>query len=77
MLPGYTVPLSPPGKAGFVAAPPWRCSGHVIALDFWTDPAAANATLPCGLSPDPKSAGHVPGLFADWQIRSTPRFRRT
>jgi acetoacetate decarboxylase len=76
MLKGYTVPHSPLDKGNLVAASSWR-SGDVIAPDFWTDPAAANATLPCGLSPDPKPAGHVPGLFADWHIRSTPRFRRT
>ena len=68
MLKGYTVPLSPLGKANLVAAPPWHYSGDVIALEFWTDPAAANATLPPGLTPDPKSAGHVLGLFVDWQF---------
>jgi hypothetical protein len=46
MLKGYTVPLSPFGKANLVAAPPWHYSGDVIALEFWTDPAAANATVP-------------------------------
>jgi acetoacetate decarboxylase len=56
MLKGYTVPLSPLGKANLVAAPPWQYSGDVIALEFWTEPAAANASLPPGLSPDPKSA---------------------
>jgi acetoacetate decarboxylase len=68
MLKGYTVPLSPLGKANLVAAPPWHYSGDVIALEFWTEPAAANASLPPGLSPDPKSAGHVLGLFVDWQF---------
>jgi acetoacetate decarboxylase len=73
MLEGYAVPLSPLGKADLVAAPP----GDVIALDYSTDPAAANATLPPGLSPDTKSVGPVLELFVDWQIRSTPRFWRT
>ncbi len=68
MLKGYTVPLSPLGKANLVAAPPWHYSGDVIAMEFWTDPAAANATLPPGLAPDPNSAGHVLGLFVDWQF---------
>ena len=68
MLKGYTVPLSPLGKANLVAAPPWHYSGDVIALEYWTDPAAANATLPPGLSPDPTSAGHVLALFVDWQF---------
>ena len=68
MLKGYTVPLSPLGQANLVAAPPWHYSGDVIALEFWTDPAAANATLPPGLTPDPASAGHVLALFVDWQF---------
>ena len=68
MLKGYTVPLSPLGKANLVAAPPWHYSGDVIALEFWTDPAAANATLPPGLTPDSQSAGHVLALFVDWQF---------
>ena len=68
MLKGYTVPLSPLGKANLVATPPWHYSGDVIALEFWTDPAAANATLPPGLTPDPTSAGHVLALFVDWQF---------
>ena len=68
MLKGYTVPLSPLGKANLVAAPPWHYSGDVIALEYWADPAAANATLPPGLSPDPKSAGHILALFVDWQF---------
>jgi acetoacetate decarboxylase len=42
VLQGYTVPLSPLGKAELVAAPPWRCSGDVIALEFRSDPAAAS-----------------------------------
>ena len=68
MLKGYTVPLSPLGQANLVAAPPWHYSGDVIALEFWADPAAANATLPPGLTPDPESAGHVLALFVDWQF---------
>jgi acetoacetate decarboxylase len=68
MLKGYPLPLSPLGKAHLVAAPPWHCSGDVIALEFWTDPGAANATLPPGLAPDPDAAGHALGLFADWQF---------
>jgi Acetoacetate decarboxylase (ADC) len=68
MLKGYTLPLSPLGKANLVSAPPWHYSGDVIALEFWADPAAANATLPPGLAQDPNSAGHALGLFVDWQF---------
>ncbi len=68
MLKGFTVPLSPLGKANLVAAPPWHYSGDVIAIEFWADPAAANATLPPGLTPDAESAGHILALFVDWQF---------
>ena len=68
MLKGYTVPLSPRGEANLVSAPPWHCSGDVIALEFWADPAAANAILPPGVKLDPQSAGHILALFVDGQF---------
>ena len=37
-------------------------------MEFWTDSAAAEATLPDGLSPDPDSSGHGVTLFVDWQF---------
>ncbi|OEU92347.1 acetoacetate decarboxylase [Streptomyces abyssalis] len=68
MLQGYTVPLSPRGEANLASAPPWHYSGDVIGVEFWTDPASAEATLPDGLSPDPKTSGRVMALFYDWQF---------
>jgi hypothetical protein len=67
MLQGFCLPLSPLGKANVVGAPPWHYSGDVIALEFWTEPSAAAATLPPGLTPDPYSNGRAIALFADWQ----------
>jgi acetoacetate decarboxylase len=45
----------------------------VIGTEFspsgsWTDPAAAAATLPEGLTPDPESNGHGTAMFIDWQF---------
>jgi hypothetical protein len=65
---GFTSPLSPLGKANIVGAPPWHIAGDVIAFEFWTDPNAAAATLPPGLTPDPKSNGRAIAAFADWQF---------
>ncbi len=67
MLKGYTVPLSPRGIANLATKPPWHYAGVVIATEFWTDSAAADATLPEGLTPDPETAGHGVAMFIDWQ----------
>ncbi|MEU6197063.1 acetoacetate decarboxylase family protein [Streptomyces sp. NPDC047061] len=67
MLQGYTVPLSPRGIANLAPKPPWHYAGTVVGAEFWTDPAAAAAALPEGLTPDPSSNGHGTVLFIDWQ----------
>jgi hypothetical protein len=56
MLKGYTVPLSPRGIANLATKPPWHYAGSIVGAEFWTDPAAAAATLPEGLTPDPGPA---------------------
>jgi Acetoacetate decarboxylase (ADC) len=68
MLKGFTVPKSPFGQAALTPPPPWHYSSDVVGVEFWTDPAAAAATLPSGLSPDPKSNGHAVMMFLDWQF---------
>ncbi|MEU6780622.1 acetoacetate decarboxylase family protein [Nonomuraea angiospora] len=70
MLYGYTLPLSPQGQANLVPPPPWHYAGDVIAVEFWTSPEAAAATLPPGLSPDPDTPGHATAMFIDWQFSS-------
>ena len=67
MLQGFTLPLSPLGKANVVGAPPWHYSGDAIALEFWAEADAAAATLPAGLATDPVSNGRIVALFVDWQ----------
>ena len=68
MLRGFTVPKSPFGQAALTPPPPWHYSGDVVGVEFWTDPEAAAATLPSGLSSDPKSNGHAVMMFLDWQF---------
>ena len=68
MLKGFTVPKSPFGQAALTPPPPWHYSGDVVGVEFWTNPEATAATLPSGLSPDPKSNGHVVMMFLDWQF---------
>jgi acetoacetate decarboxylase len=71
MLQGYTVPLSPRGIANLATEPPWHYAGRVLATEFWTDPAAAEATLPAGLTPDLESSGHGIAMFIDWQFNGS------
>ncbi|TXS79086.1 acetoacetate decarboxylase [Streptomyces sp. me109] len=68
---GYTVPLSPRGIANLAPAPPWHYAGTVVAVEFFTSPDAAAATLPEGLTPDPVSGGRGVAMFIDWQYSST------
>jgi acetoacetate decarboxylase len=68
MLKGFTVPKSPFGQAALTPPPPWHYSSDVVGIEFWTDPTATAATLPSGLSPDPKSNGHAVMMFLDWQF---------
>jgi hypothetical protein len=68
MLKGYTVPLSPLGKASLNPLPPWHYSGDVVGAEFWANPDAAAATLPPGVDLDPATPGHAMLMFVDWQF---------
>jgi hypothetical protein len=68
MLKGFTVPKSPFGQAALTPPPPWHYAGDVVGVEFWTDADATAATLPNGLSPDPKSNGRAVMMFLDWQF---------
>lgn len=65
-LKGYSLPLSPEGRANLVPAPPWYYSGDLLVIEYRTDPDAVIALLPDELDPadDP---GAVSVIFADWQ----------
>jgi acetoacetate decarboxylase len=68
MLKGFTVPKSPIGQAALTPPPPWHFAGDVVGVEFWADADATAATLPDGLTPDPKSNGHAVMMFLDWQF---------
>ncbi|QYN22811.1 acetoacetate decarboxylase family protein [Amycolatopsis sp. DSM 110486] len=70
-LKGYSYPLSARGVANLVPTPPWHYVGDVVGVEFWTTPAAAAASLPTGLDPDPTSSGHGYALFIDWQFSAS------
>jgi acetoacetate decarboxylase len=68
MLKGFTVPKSLFGQAAITPPPPWHYAGDAVGIEFWTDPEATAATLPNGLSRDPKSNGRAVMVFLDWQF---------
>ncbi|MGW4906210.1 acetoacetate decarboxylase family protein [Streptomyces sp. NPDC004270] len=68
---GYTLPLSPRGTANLAPAPPWHYAGTVVGVEFFTDPGAAEATLPEGLALDPDTPGRGVAMFIDWQYSAT------
>src|SRR5580692_3202980 len=71
MLKGVSVPLTPSGKSALAMPPPWHYFSDCIAIEYWTDPAAAAALLPPGLALDEKSGGRAFFWFLDWQFTAS------
>lgn len=63
-LQGWSLPLSPGGRASLVPPPPWHFSGEALGIDFLADPAAVAAVLPDGL--EPVGDGSCSFVFCDW-----------
>jgi acetoacetate decarboxylase len=63
-LDGWSLPLSPGGRAALVPPPPWHFSGDVLGIDFRCDPAEAAAVLPPGL--EAAGDGSASFVFCDW-----------
>lgn len=61
---GWSLPLSPRGRAALVPAPPWHFSGDAVGFDFTADPAAVAAVLPDGI--EPLGDGAASFVFVDW-----------
>ena len=63
-LHGWSLPLSPEGRASLVPPPPWHFSGDVIGIDFRGDPSAMAAVVP-----PPMTAledGSATFVFIEW-----------
>ena len=69
-LKGFSLPLSPEGRASLTPTPPWHYAGDVLAIDFQAAPAAVAAVLPPGLEPDPQDPGGCVAFFIAWQYAS-------
>ncbi|HEY3713460.1 MAG TPA: acetoacetate decarboxylase family protein [Jatrophihabitantaceae bacterium] len=63
-LQGWSLPLSPCGRASLVPRPPWHFSGDAIGIDFRADPDAVAAVLPEPL--EPVGDGSASFVFCDW-----------
>lgn len=63
-LRGWSLPLSPDGRASLVPPPPWHFSGEALGIDFHADPAAVAGVLPEGL--EPVGDGSASFVFCDW-----------
>lgn len=72
-LTGWSLPLSPNGRAALVPAPPWHFSGEALGFDFHADSHAVAAVLPEGI--EPLGDGAASFVFADWSssAESDPR----
>ena len=71
MSQGYSLPLSPTGRASLVPSPPWHYVGDFVVVDYWADPAAVAAVLPPGMEPYAADPGRAAVIFADWQSCTT------
>ena len=67
---GFSVPLSPEGRASLTTLPPWHYAGDLLVIDFDAEPAAVSAVLPPGLEPDPEAPGGCIAFFVAWQYAS-------
>ena len=69
-LQGFSVPLSPEGRASLTCLPPWHYAGDLLLVDFAAEPAAVAAVLPPALQPDPSDPGGCVAVFVAWQYAS-------
>jgi acetoacetate decarboxylase len=69
-LQGFSVPLSPEGRASLTCTPPWHYAGDLLVVDFAAEPAAVQAVLPPRLELDPKDPGGCVAFFVAWQYAS-------
>jgi hypothetical protein len=67
---GFSVPLSPEGRASLLPPPPWFYAGNFLVVNFEADPAAVAAVLPSGLQADADDPGGCSIVFVDYQYSS-------
>ncbi len=73
-LQGFSVPLSPEGRASLTCLPPWHYAGELLLVDFDAAPEAVAALLPPRLEIDAERPGGCVALFVAWQYASDTGF---
>jgi acetoacetate decarboxylase len=68
ILEGWSLPLSPHGRASLVPAPPWHFSGNALGIDYHGDHDAFAAALPTGMEPTADAAASF--VFVEWSSAS-------
>jgi acetoacetate decarboxylase len=63
-LHGWSLPLSPDGRASLVPPPPWHFSGDVLAIDYCGDPRAMASVVPRPLRA--VGDGSATFVFIEW-----------
>ncbi len=66
-LKGYSVPLSPKGRAQIVGSPPWSFGVDILAIHYRTDPDEVAKLLPEPLEPSREEPDAAYVWFGDWQ----------
>lgn len=67
-LQGWSLPLSPDGRASLVPAPPWHFSGDALGVDYLGDRDAFAAVLPDPMAPTDDARATF--VFIDWSSAS-------
>ena len=44
MLKAFSVPVTPQGKSALATLPPWHYSSDCMAIEYWADPGAIEAS---------------------------------
>ena len=56
---GFFYPRTATGKSSLLPPPPWHYSGHLLTVEYRTDPARVAELLPAPLAPAPDDPGAV------------------
>jgi acetoacetate decarboxylase len=66
-LKGYSIPLSPEGRAQVLGSPPWHFGVDLLAVHYRTDPKEVAKLLPEPLEPSRQDPAGAYVWFGDWQ----------
>ena len=68
MLNGFSLPMTPSGKASMVPTPPWHYVGNILRVEYLADRKKVAEYLPEGM--EAAEDGHCTLYFIEWQTAS-------